>query len=106
MIPDPEVKKPEAWDEDEDGEWVAPMIDNPKCLAVSGCGEWNPKLILNPNYKGPWVHPTIANPAYKGPWKPKLIPNPNFFEDLKPSKFTKMVLDLLKREQLVLNYGP
>lgn len=32
----------------------------------------------------------IDNPAYKGVWKPRMIPNPDYFEDLKPSDFTKM----------------
>lgn len=27
-------------------------------------GEWKPKQIDNPNYKGPWVHPEIDNPEY------------------------------------------
>lgn len=27
-------------------------------------GEWKPKQIDNPDYKGPWVHPEIANPEY------------------------------------------
>merc|ERR1711894_102762 len=33
------------WDDEMDGEWEPPMIDNP-------------------DYKGPWVHPEIANPEY------------------------------------------
>ena len=31
-----------------------------KCL-----GEWKPKQIKNPAYKGKWVHPEIDNPEYK-----------------------------------------
>lgn len=27
-------------------------------------GEWKPKQIDNPNYKGPWIHPEIDNPEY------------------------------------------
>lgn len=27
-------------------------------------GEWKPKKIDNPNYKGVWVHPEIDNPEY------------------------------------------
>merc|ERR1712167_509291 len=38
--------QPEDWDTEEDGEWEAPMIDNP-------------------DYKGEWVHPMIANADYK-----------------------------------------
>lgn len=58
-IPDPNAKKPEDWDDELDGEWEAPMIDNPEYK-----GEWQPKLIENPNYKGEWIHPLIANPDY------------------------------------------
>lgn len=28
-IPDPEASKPDDWDDEMDGEWEAPMIDNP-----------------------------------------------------------------------------
>lgn len=28
MIPDPEAKKPEVWDDSEDGAWEAPLIGN------------------------------------------------------------------------------
>ncbi|XP_058810598.1 calreticulin, partial [Phymastichus coffea] len=59
-IPDPEAAKPDDWDDEMDGEWEAPMIDNPEYK-----GEWKPKQIDNPNYKGPWVHPEIDNPEYK-----------------------------------------
>jgi len=58
-IPDPNAKKPEDWDDELDGEWEAPMIDNPDYK-----GEWQPKMIDNPEYKGEWVHPMIANPDY------------------------------------------
>ncbi|CAD1472706.1 unnamed protein product, partial [Heterotrigona itama] len=58
-IPDPEATKPEDWDDEMDGEWEAPMIDNPEYK-----GEWKPKQIDNPNYKGPWIHPEIDNPEY------------------------------------------
>merc|ERR1712018_580692 len=43
-----------------DGEWEAPMVNNPDFR-----GEWAPKQIDNPDYKGPWVHPEIDNPEYK-----------------------------------------
>ena len=29
-IPDPDAKKPEDWDDEMDGEWEPPMIDNPE----------------------------------------------------------------------------
>mmetsp|Transcript_9040 Transcript_9040/g.13535 ORF Transcript_9040/g.13535 Transcript_9040/m.13535 type:complete len:403 (+) Transcript_9040:61-1269(+) len=60
QIVDPEAEKPEDWDDEADGEYEAPMIDNPEYK-----GEWKPKRIKNPDYKGPWVHPMIANPDYE-----------------------------------------
>merc|ERR1711874_577409 len=44
-IADPDATKPEDWDDEMDGEWEPPMIDNP-------------------DYKGAWVHPEIDNPEY------------------------------------------
>ena len=29
-----------SWDDEEDGDWVAPTVPNPKCDEVSGCGKW------------------------------------------------------------------
>jgi calreticulin len=59
MVKDPSATKPSDWDEAEDGEWEAPMIDNPK-------------------FKGKWVAPMIDNPAYKGVWAAKKIANPEY----------------------------
>lgn len=58
-IVDPDAEKPEDWDDEDDGEWEAPMIDNPEYK-----GPWKAKRISNPDYKGPWVHPKIANPDF------------------------------------------
>jgi len=58
-IPDPDASKPEDWDDEDDGEWEAPMIDNPDYK-----GPWKPKMIDNPDYKGKWKHPMIPNPDY------------------------------------------
>lgn len=58
-IADPDAKKPEDWDDELDGEWEAPMIDNPEYK-----GEWKPKMIPNPAYKGEWIHPMVPNPDY------------------------------------------
>lgn len=58
-IVDPEASKPEDWDDEEDGEWEAPMIQNPEYK-----GPWVAKRIPNPAYKGPWVHPKVANPDF------------------------------------------
>jgi calreticulin len=59
QIPDPDAEKPADWDDEADGSWEAPMIDNPEYK-----GEWKPKRIANPEYKGKWVHPEIPNPEY------------------------------------------
>merc|ERR1711934_663625 len=61
-IDDPEDKKPDDWDDESDGEWEAPQIDNP-------------------DYKGEWKAKRIANPAYKGVWAPKKIANPKYVDD-------------------------
>merc|ERR1712146_118611 len=45
-IVDSEAKKPDDWDDEEDGEWEAPMKDNP-------------------DYKGEWIAKRIANPEYE-----------------------------------------
>jgi len=81
-IDDPSAVKPEDWDDDEDGEWEAPIIDNPVCSV--GCGKWEAPKISNPEYKGKWYAPKIDNPEYKGVWKPRQIPNPDYFVDEEP----------------------
>jgi len=58
-IPDASATKPDDWDDEEDGEWEPPLIDNPEYK-----GPWRPKMIDNPEYKGEWVHPVIPNPDY------------------------------------------
>merc|ERR1719276_519485 len=60
-IVDPEAKKQDDWDEEE-GEWEAPMKDNP-------------------DYKGEWAVKRISNPAYKGVWEAKKIANPEYEDD-------------------------
>ena len=62
-VKDPEASKPDGWDDEEDGEWEAPMIDNP-------------------DYKGAWRAKRIDNPAYKGEWKAKQLDNPDFVKDV------------------------
>jgi calnexin len=84
-IPDPAASKPSDWSDEDDGDWAAPMIDNPKCAEV-GCGAWKRPMIPNPLFKGKFRPRKIANPEYKGPWKARQIPNPNFFEDKHPCK--------------------
>ncbi|CAN6551080.1 unnamed protein product [Malus baccata var. baccata] len=84
-IPDPEDKKPEDWDDEEDGVWEPTKTDNPKCSLAPGCGEWKKPMKHNPAYKGKWSPPMIDNPSYKGIWKPREIPNPDYFETEKPN---------------------
>jgi len=60
MIVDPDAEKPEDWDDEDDGDWEAPMIPNPAFE-----GPWSPQEIDNPDYKGPWEHPKIPNPDFK-----------------------------------------
>src|SRR5690606_40967763 len=59
-IPDPDAKKPEDWNDEEDGVWEPPQIPNPEYK-----GEWKPRMIPNPKYKGEWKAPMIDNPNYK-----------------------------------------
>merc|ERR1712013_278305 len=61
-IVDEEASKPDDWDDEEDGEWEAPMKDNPE-------------------YKGEWYGKRISNPAYKGIWEAKKIANPEYEDD-------------------------
>merc|ERR1712176_1712165 len=61
-IVDSSASKPDDWDDEEDGEWEAPMIDNPA-------------------YKGDWSVKRISNPAYKGFWEAKKIANPEYVDD-------------------------
>jgi len=53
------AERPPEWDDEEDGIWQAPLVDNP-------------------DYKGPWRPFRIENPEYKGEWKPRQIPHPNY----------------------------
>merc|ERR1719359_667722 len=57
-----EILKPDDWDDEEDGEWEAPMKDNPA-------------------FKGDWSVKRISNPAYKGFWEVKKIDNPEYEDD-------------------------
>jgi len=68
-VVDSAATKPDDWDDEEDGDWEAPMIDNPA-------------------YKGAWVQKRISNPEYKGIWSPKKIANPEFKDDDGIYKYT------------------
>jgi calreticulin len=67
-IVDESASKPDDWDDEEDGEWEAPMKDNPA-------------------YKGDWSVKRITNPAYKGVWEAKKIANPEYVDDDKVYSF-------------------
>jgi len=58
-IADPDAKRPDDWDEELDGSWEAPTINNPEYK-----GEWSARQIDNPAYKGEWVHPRVPNPDF------------------------------------------
>jgi len=73
-IPDPDATIPDDWDEEDDGEWEAPLIDNPEWN-----GPWKPKEIENPDYKGPWIHPKIPNPDY--------TPDPELYNFVKDAQY-------------------
>ncbi|XP_030375550.1 calnexin-like [Scaptodrosophila lebanonensis] len=88
LIPNPTAQKPDDWDAEIDGEWEAPLVDNPACEKAAGCGKWKAPLIPNQEYKGKWRAPMIDNPNYQGKWAPRKIPNPDFYEDLKPFEMT------------------
>lgn len=68
QVPDPDASKPEDWDDDDDGEWEAPMIENPE-------------------FKGEWLPPRIANPAYKGEWTPQKIANKDYEEGVQLASY-------------------
>jgi len=59
QITDAGATRPEDWDTELDGEWEAPLVDNPEYK-----GEWKVPKIPNHAYKGEWIHPTIPNPEY------------------------------------------
>merc|ERR1712037_1014260 len=61
-IIDAKASRPDDWDDEEDGEWEAPMIDNP-------------------DFKGEWYVKRISNPAYKGFWEAKKVANPEYVDD-------------------------
>lgn len=67
LISDPKAQRPKDWEEEKDGEWMAPMIPNPAwdAKAKEEGGAWEPRRIPNPAYKGPWEPPMIPNPEYQ-----------------------------------------
>jgi calnexin len=91
-------------DDEIDGAWEAPRIDNPLCKDAPGCGEWTAPMIPNRAYKGIWRAPLVENPNYRvcqfshsnhfqkfpfqGVWEPRKIANPDYFEESHPYKLT------------------
>lgn len=78
QIPDPTAIKPGDWDDENDGVWEAPLIENQEFK-----GEWSPKRI--------------RNPEFTGAWKPSLIPNPQYtHQDMLHSypKFSTIGIDI------------
>ena len=73
-----------------DGEWEAPLVENPRCNEAPGCGPWSTPLIDNPAYKGIWRPPLIENPLYKGILKPRKIKNLEYFEEVQLADFIRI----------------
>lgn len=92
-ISDPEARKPEDWDDEDDGEWKPPLIDNPACQD-HGCGPWTAPLVPNPLYKGKWKPDLIDNPDYDGVWAPRQIPNSGYFTTDDATKGMAMITDV------------
>jgi len=83
QVPDPDATKPDDWDDEDDGEWEAPMVDNPE-------------------FKGEWRAKKIDNPAYKGEWSPKQIANPNYEEGVQLAAYDTAMLGF---ELWIVNNG-
>lgn len=60
MIPDPTVVMPVGWDEEEDGPWRPPMVENPEYIGV-----WKKKKMPNANYQGEWQARQVPHPEYR-----------------------------------------
>jgi calreticulin len=105
MIPDPDAKKPEEWDDEPDipdptdrkpQNWDQPMVipdptrKKPSDWDEETEGMWLQPMVKNPRFKGTWVPRLIYNPKYKGPWKPPLIPNPKYAEQLDRLPFKRI----------------
>ncbi|ORX82106.1 calreticulin [Anaeromyces robustus] len=96
MIPDPKVKKPENWVDEEfiddpndkrpEGLDVIPRyIPDPQSVKPDDWDEiddgmWIPVMMENPEFQE-WYPKTIRNPAYMGEWIHPKIENPDYYED-------------------------
>jgi len=96
VIPDPNAKKPEDWEDNEkidDPTDTKPEdFDKPEFISDPDAkkpddwdeemdGQWAPPKINNPEYKGEWKPKQIDNPKYKGPWVHPKIDNPEYKAD-------------------------
>jgi len=96
VIPDPNAKKPEDWEDNEkidDPTDTKPEdFDKPEFISDPDAkkpddwdeemdGQWAPPKINNPEYKGEWKPKQIDNPKYKGPWVHPQIDNPEYKAD-------------------------
>ncbi|SCW01447.1 LAFE_0D12772g1_1 [Lachancea fermentati] len=108
MIPDPDAKKPEDWNEDEPlhipdpkrtkpVEWdesipeyiIDTQAQKPLWWNEEKDGKWVPPSIKNPSCHSPqgcgkWKPRLVKNPKYRGHWNPPQIPNPNYQGEWKP----------------------
>jgi calreticulin len=86
VIPDPDDKKPDDWDDDpfvvdptdlKPSDWVdTEFIPDPEATRPPAWDEsipWIAPMMKHPGYKGDWQPRTIPNPNYKGVWQPKMI---------------------------------
>jgi len=72
-IPDPSATKPEVWNDEEDGEWAQPKIDNPAYK-----GAWKARQITDPNspmsdfegwcWPGTSGYPDFTDPKMREYW--------------------------------------
>lgn len=58
FMPNPKASKPKDWNDDANGVWEHPLIENHEWEP------WEPIHMINPDYIGPWVQPMIKNPKY------------------------------------------
>jgi len=76
MLDDPEDKKPADWVEEK--KIIAAESEKPSEWDDDEDGEWEPPKIDNPAFKGEWKAKRISNPAFKGAWQARQILNPEF----------------------------
>nr|XP_020643796.1 calreticulin-like [Pogona vitticeps] len=78
-IEDPMDKKPDDWDQPE--RIPDPNVSKPYDWDEEMDGEWAPPLIANPAYRGIWKPRIIKNPNYRGKWVQPEVDNPDYIPD-------------------------